>query len=58
MIPFKGRLAFKLYLKHKTTKWGIKVFVLANSHNGFIKNIQVSLWTSMMWRLDFAQMCA
>ena len=36
MIPFKGRLAFKQYMKDKPTKWGIKVFVLADSHNGCI----------------------
>ena len=31
MIPFKGRLGFKQYMKAKPTKWGIKVFVLADS---------------------------
>ena len=41
MIPFKGRLALKQYMKDKPTKWGIKVFVLADSHNGYIKNIQI-----------------
>ena len=25
MIPFKGRLTFKQYMKNKPTKWGIKV---------------------------------
>ena len=29
MIPFKGRLAF---MKDKSTKWGIKVFVLADAN--------------------------
>jgi len=28
MIPFKGRLGFKQYMKDKPTEWGIKVFVL------------------------------
>ena len=37
MIPFKGRLAFKQYMKDKPTKWGIKVFVLADATNGYIK---------------------
>ena len=41
MIPFKGRLGFKQYLKDKPIKWGIKVFVLADAHNGYIKNLQV-----------------
>ena len=26
MIPFKGRLSIKLYMKDKPTKWGIKRF--------------------------------
>ncbi len=41
MIPFKGRLGMKQYMKDKPTKWGIKVFVLADAHNGYVKNIQV-----------------
>ena len=41
MIPFKGRLAFKQYMKDKPTKWGIKVFVLADATNGYIKPFQV-----------------
>ncbi len=41
MIPFKGRLGFKQYMKDKPTKWGIKVFVLADSHNGYVKTLQV-----------------
>ena len=41
MIPFKGRLSFKQYMKDKPTKWGIKVFVLADSRNGYVKRIQI-----------------
>jgi len=41
MIPFKGRLRFKQYTKDKPTKWGIKVFVLADSTNGYVSRIQV-----------------
>ncbi len=36
MSPFKGRLGFKQYMKAKPTKWGIKVFVLADSINGYV----------------------
>ena len=36
IIPFKGRLGFKQYLKDKPIKWGIKVFLLADAHNGYI----------------------
>ena len=38
MIPFKGRLSFKQY---KPTKWGIKVFVLADAKTGYTKRIQI-----------------
>jgi hypothetical protein len=41
MIPFKGRLGFKQYMKDKPTKWGIKVFVLADAHNGYVKRFQI-----------------
>ncbi len=41
MIPFKGRLKFKQYMKNKPTKWGIKVFVLADSPTGYVKRLQV-----------------
>ena len=41
MIPSKGRLAFKQYIKAKPTKWGIKVFVLAEATNGYIRTFQI-----------------
>ena len=41
MIPFKGRLRFKQYMKDKPTKWGIKVFVLSDAPTGYLKRMQV-----------------
>ncbi len=41
MIPFKGRLGFKQYLKDKPTKWGIKFWGLAYSTNRYVKKLQV-----------------
>ena len=41
VIPYKGRLSFKQYMKDKPTKWGIKVFVLADSTNGYVKRLQI-----------------
>ena len=41
MIPFKSRLGFKQYMKDKPTKWGIKVFTLCNSTNGYVYRLQV-----------------
>ena len=44
MIPFKGRLAFNQYMKDKPTKWGIKVFVLADATNWIHKIISSLHW--------------
>ena len=41
MIPFKGRLSFKQYIKNKPVKWGIKSFVLSDATNGYIYRLQV-----------------
>ena len=35
MIAYKGRLSFLQYLPKKPHKWGLKVWVLANSANGY-----------------------
>ncbi len=41
MIPFKGRLSFKQYMKDKPVKHGINVFVLADGKHGYIKRLQI-----------------
>ncbi len=41
MIPFKGRLGFKQYMKDKPAKWGIKVFVLADARNGYVYRMRI-----------------
>ena len=41
MIPFKGRLSFKQYMKDKPIKWGIKVFTLSDATNGYVYRIQI-----------------
>ena len=41
MIKFKGRLSFRQYLPMKPTKWGIKVWVMAESATGYVTNFQV-----------------
>ena len=35
MIAFKGRLAFRQYMPAKPTKYGIKVWMAADSSNGY-----------------------
>ena len=39
MIGFKGRVSFLQYCPKKPTKWGLKVYVLADSETGYILNI-------------------
>ena len=41
MVAFKGRLGFKQYIPNKPTKWGIKVWVLADSRTGYLCNLEV-----------------
>ncbi|KAK0141086.1 PiggyBac transposable element-derived protein 4 [Merluccius polli] len=41
MVKFKGRLAFRQYLPLKPTKWGIKVWVMAENSTGYVSNFQV-----------------
>ena len=48
MIPFKGRIGFKQYIPSKPTKWGIKVWSLADSSNGFLCNFNVYTGASLV----------
>ncbi|KAK2183987.1 hypothetical protein NP493_288g03005 [Ridgeia piscesae] len=41
MVKFKGRLEFRQYLPAKPTKWGVKVWVLAESDTGYLSKFQV-----------------
>lgn len=43
MIVFKGRLSFRQYLPAKPTKYGIKVWMAADSSNGYVVNFSVYL---------------
>ena len=36
MVPFKVRLSFKQYMPAKPTKWGIKMWALAESDTGYV----------------------
>jgi len=40
MIPFKGRLGLKVYMKNKPVKWGIKVWALAG-HSGYVHSFNI-----------------
>lgn len=37
-IAFKGKVSFRVYNKNKPTKFGLKVFVLSDSYNGYVYN--------------------
>ena len=41
MIPFKGRLGFKQYMRDKPVKWGIKVWVFSDAKNRYVKKNQI-----------------
>ena len=43
MIPFKGRLSLKQYLRMKPIKRGIKVWTRTDSTNGYVLQFQVYL---------------
>lgn len=40
MVGFNGRLGFKQYMPLKPTKFGIKIWVRADAHNGFTSSFQ------------------
>ena len=48
MIPFKGRLSFKQYIKNKPVKWWMKAFVLSDATNGYVYRMQI--YTGKVWR--------
>ena len=43
MVANKGRYSFRQYIKDKPTKWGMKLWVLADSSNGYTCNFDVYL---------------
>ena len=36
MVGFKGRIAFKTYNPQKSIKWGLCIYVLSDSENGYV----------------------
>ena len=46
MIGFKGHIGFLQYAPKKPTKWGLKVFVLADNRTGYACNWK--LYTGML----------
>lgn len=44
MVPFKGRLSFKQYLKDKSCKFGIQFWMLANATSAYC-------WNCVFWKV-------
>lgn len=42
MISFRDRLSFSQYMPAKPTKYGIKMWMAADSSNGYVLNFDVS----------------
>lgn len=57
VISFKGRVAFKQYLKGKPTPWGIKAYVLADSITGYLHQLCIYYGkeTQLIERPDLGQ---
>ena len=43
MVKNKGRYAFRQYIRDKPTKWGMKLWVLADSNTGYTYNFDIYL---------------
>ena len=58
MIPFKGPLSFKQYIKNKPVKWGIKAFVLSDATNGYVYKMQVYTGKGMETTEPEVELCS
>ncbi|XP_049946608.1 piggyBac transposable element-derived protein 4-like [Schistocerca serialis cubense] len=41
LVPFRGRVKFRIYMPNKPAKYGIKVMGLADAHNAYIYNAYI-----------------
>ena len=41
IVPWRGRVLFRVYIKNKPTKWGIKLYELCESTSGYVYNLEV-----------------
>ena len=46
MVKNKGRYSFRQYIRDKSTKWGMKLWVLADSRSGYTFNFDIYLGKS------------
>jgi len=43
LVPFRGHAPFRVYMKSKPAKYGMKIWVMADSETSYCKNLQVYL---------------
>jgi len=55
MIGFKGQLQFIQYMPKKPAKWGMKVYVLADSIKGYTYNWRLYTGMSMYCSVPFTR---
>lgn len=41
MCPFRGRVGFRIYMKNKPNKYGIKLYILCDSATGYVLNVEI-----------------
>ena len=41
IVPWRGRVTFRVYIRNKPTKWGIKLYELCESTSGYLYNMEV-----------------
>ena len=46
MIPFKGRLAFRVYIQNKPNKYGVRLEVVANAANSVVLHFEAYTWSA------------
>ena len=55
-VGFKGRISFKTYNPQKPTKWGLRVYVLCDSENGYISTFEPYFGQPTTANLPYPQM--
>ena len=41
VVPWRGRVIFRVYIKNKPTKWGIKIYMICESLSGYVFHFEV-----------------
>lgn len=54
IIPFKGRVQFRQYMPNKPNKWGVKLWMLAESQSSYIQYIDIYLGRRATSQLNLA----